>query len=131
MNCPVCKNPLVILEFNQVEIDHCTSCEGIWLDEGELGLFLNEEKELAREVQTLLVVKKSKEKPVKCPICKMKMEKVKHDDLNIVIDKCVRNHGLWFDKGELNLILDSADNQYKIAALFKSFFSKNINLINQ
>ena len=36
MNCPACKNSMVILELNQVEIDYCTACKGIWLDSGEL-----------------------------------------------------------------------------------------------
>lgn len=122
MNCPACKNPLIILELNKVEIDHCSSCEGIWLDEGELALFLNDENELARIVQDLKVEKKVNEKKVKCPICKKKMEKVRHNDLNILVDKCVRNHGLWFDKGELNTILSSTSSKSKIANMFKSFF---------
>ena len=41
MDCPVCKNePMIVLELNDVEIDYCLSCKGIWLDTGELELLL-------------------------------------------------------------------------------------------
>ena len=38
MQCPVCNEAMIVLEYEQVEIDHCTSCKGIWLDAGELEL---------------------------------------------------------------------------------------------
>ncbi len=40
MNCPVCKEPMIVLELDEVEIDHCISCGGIWLDAGELELLI-------------------------------------------------------------------------------------------
>jgi Zn-finger nucleic acid-binding protein len=37
MQCPVCKDPqLVISERQGIEIDYCPSCRGVWLDRGEL-----------------------------------------------------------------------------------------------
>lgn len=36
MNCPVCKNAMIVLELREVEIDYCLVCKGIWLDKGEL-----------------------------------------------------------------------------------------------
>jgi uncharacterized protein len=36
MNCPVCNTELRIAERQGIEIDHCPSCRGIWLDRGEL-----------------------------------------------------------------------------------------------
>lgn len=37
MQCPVCKEPqLVISERQGIEIDYCPSCRGVWLDRGEL-----------------------------------------------------------------------------------------------
>ena len=34
--CPVCKEPMLVLELDTVEIDHCARCGGTWLDAGEL-----------------------------------------------------------------------------------------------
>jgi hypothetical protein len=31
MDCPVCKNAMITLELQDVEVDHCTMCGGIWL----------------------------------------------------------------------------------------------------
>ena len=45
MKCPVCKEPTIVLELDEIEIDYCTSCGGIWLDAGELDLLIEDEKE--------------------------------------------------------------------------------------
>ena len=56
MDCPVCKNSaMIVLELDEVEVDYCTECEGIWLDEGELELLLGDEaraKEVIQSFQT-------------------------------------------------------------------------------
>jgi Zn-finger nucleic acid-binding protein len=34
--CPVCKVDLVMTERQNIEIEYCPKCRGIWLDRGEL-----------------------------------------------------------------------------------------------
>ncbi len=34
--CPKCGDKLIIRLINEVEIDECPSCHGMWLDKGEL-----------------------------------------------------------------------------------------------
>lgn len=41
MKCPNCNETLVMTERNQIEIDYCPSCRGVWLDKGELDKMLN------------------------------------------------------------------------------------------
>ena len=36
MNCPVDNTTLVMSERQEVEIDYCPQCRGVWLDRGEL-----------------------------------------------------------------------------------------------
>jgi len=36
MHCPKCGHVLTELEFKGVKIDRCLSCQGVWLDAGEL-----------------------------------------------------------------------------------------------
>lgn len=36
MKCPNCSQLLLITERQNVEIDYCPSCRGVWLDRGEL-----------------------------------------------------------------------------------------------
>lgn len=46
MQCPVCKDVnLVMTERQNIEIDYCPQCRGIWLDRGEL------DKIIARSTQ--------------------------------------------------------------------------------
>lgn len=36
MNCPICNETLLMTNRQEVEIDYCPECRGIWLDRGEL-----------------------------------------------------------------------------------------------
>lgn len=36
MLCPTCKTELVMSERQNIEIDYCPDCRGVWLDRGEL-----------------------------------------------------------------------------------------------
>jgi Zn-finger nucleic acid-binding protein len=36
MKCPVCDVPLVMTERQNIEVDYCPKCRGVWLDRGEL-----------------------------------------------------------------------------------------------
>ncbi|MBK7228714.1 MAG: zf-TFIIB domain-containing protein [Ignavibacteriales bacterium] len=124
MNCPACKNPMIILELNQVEIDYCNSCKGIWLDSGELELiFSNSDQKSVSES----FISKSDHQEVgrRCPNCKKKMEKVEFENSGIILDRCSNNHGLWFDNGELkSLLKTSADSNNKMIDLLKEMFGE-------
>lgn len=40
MKCPNCSETLLMTHRNNIEIDYCPSCRGIWLDKGELDKLL-------------------------------------------------------------------------------------------
>lgn len=40
MKCPNCNETLLMTERNQIEIDYCPACRGVWLDKGELDKML-------------------------------------------------------------------------------------------
>jgi len=42
---------------------------------------------------------------MKCPVCKVTTTAVEHD--KIELDYCHICHGIWFDRGELELLLDT------------------------
>jgi hypothetical protein len=131
MDCPVCKHPLVILELNNVEIDHCTQCEGIWLDGDELEILLEDSEAKHHLLSTFTVDNSNSEKPLKCPICRKKMDKVLcGDDKSVLIDQCKNHHGLWFDRGELESLLElgSFDKHNKVLTLIKEMFGHKLNI---
>lgn len=125
MNCPVCKTPMIVLELDQVETDYCTECRGIWLDSGELELLL-EDAAKAREVLRSFTPANANETPRKCPICLKKMEKVQvgDSDKGVLIDRCTKSHGLWFDAGELEGVLKMGhfDDDGKVPRLLGDLF---------
>ena len=105
MNCPVCKEAMIVLELNDVEIDYCYSCGGIWLDSGELDILLGSAQNRDNLLNSFEEIK-SKEKKKKCPICSKKMLKIQAGtDEKVLLDKCKKNHGIWFDLGELEQVL--------------------------
>ena len=127
MNCPRCKNPMIVLELAEVEIDYCDECGGIWLDQGELELLLEESEEKDKLLNSFVSAENVSEEKIKCPICSRKMEKVFiGEETKILIDECKNLHGLWFDKGELldavkSGVKDPAKN--KMIKLIKEMFS--------
>jgi uncharacterized protein len=40
LKCPRCNTPLTEREFQNVKLDACTKCKGVWFDAGELELVL-------------------------------------------------------------------------------------------
>ncbi|MFC1736917.1 zf-TFIIB domain-containing protein [Candidatus Hydrogenedentota bacterium] len=106
MQCPVCKEPMIILEYEQVEVDYCIDCGGIWLDAGELELLFGDDGECEKFMKAGGSVGATKEKPRRCPICGKKMGKsVTGGEEPVTYDDCPKGHGFWFDKGELQEIL--------------------------
>ena len=126
MDCPVCKNAMIALELAEVEIDHCTDCGGIWLDAGELELLLGNPEQARGLLNSFKIDSQSAETVRKCPICLKKMQKIVVGTSKpaLLIDKFRKNDGLWFDKGELQQILKTAqlDKETKIQKLLADMF---------
>src|SRR4030042_287543 len=126
MDCPVCTNAMITLELENVEIDYCTDCGGIWLDAGELELLLGEPEKARNLINSFKVNSQCSEGIRKCPICDRKMQKIVVGDSTpvLLIDKCRKGDGLWFDRGELNEIFrrTKLDNENKIQMLLTDMF---------
>ena len=129
MDCPDCKNAMITLELEGVEIDYCTNCGGIWLDTGELELLLNDPGKAKILLDSFRIDSSSTERLKKCPICDKKMQKIVVGSSKpvLLIDKCRRGDGLWFDKGELQDIVVRAelDEDNKIQTLLNDIFGLN------
>lgn len=104
MICPACNEVMIVVEYKKIELDVCTSCDGIWFDQNELELLLGTYNIKLEGLGTKLG--KSSEIHRRCPHCNAKMEKRAIGPANVTIDACPKNHGLWFDKGELEQIIN-------------------------
>jgi len=119
---------MITLELADVEIDHCVWCGGIWLDNGELELFLDGPEQAERLLRSFRPDDATTEQPRTCPICDKRMFKilVGQEDPPVRIDRCRRNHGLWFDRGELENVLrrGQLDPENRILRLLADMFGK-------
>ena len=130
MDCPVCQTAMIVLELDEVEIDYCTDCRGIWLDSGELELLLGTAAESKAVLQSFSPAE-TREAARKCPICLKKMEKVLVGGKGKpeLIDRCKKEHGLWFDAGELENVLKMGhfDHEGKVPRLLSELFCSDSN----
>lgn len=114
MKCPVCESPLVVVEREEIELDWCISCLGLWFDEGELEL-LGEKAGRILDVEDLgrqggRVVRTGTRR---CPRCPDRMEQFSlpaSGSEEIIVDRC-KNHGFWLDRGELGAIMSRLERR--------------------
>jgi Zn-finger nucleic acid-binding protein len=45
LQCPKCDGKLVETDYDNVKIDVCNKCTGVWLDAGELAQLVDKDKE--------------------------------------------------------------------------------------
>ena len=110
MICPTCKNDMIVVEHENIELDFCINCQGVWFDSGELELLLESvgldspDSFLSNVLNSIEVV--SSEKKRKCPICRQKMKKtIIGQQPEVLIDVCWQGDGLWFDGGEVGQLI--------------------------
>ncbi len=109
---------MLVLEIDQIEIDYCAICGGVWLDSGELELLIDKPGQRDSFFDSIRTADDCSEPLIRCPLCRKKMQKIKvagQDD--IILDKCSKNHGLWLNKGELESVLTKAGNMPKSPAM--------------
>jgi len=110
MKCPACSEMMIVVEHENIELDYCTSCSGVWFDAGELALLLEgmllEGSSLSLDSILTSPEARSAEKKRRCPICGTKMKKATVGrDPEVLIDACPRGDGLWFDSGEVGQLI--------------------------
>jgi hypothetical protein len=110
MICPVCKNDMIDVEHERIELDYCTNCHGVWFDAEELELLLEsmgvENHGLDLDNIWHSPETETEEKKRKCSICGQKMKKAAiGKEPEVLIDVCPQGDGLWFDGGEVGHLI--------------------------
>jgi Zn-finger nucleic acid-binding protein len=99
MKCPKCDGELVSSKFEDVEIDRCRGCKGLWFDAFE-------HEELTRREGSQAIDREGPAKAVAggsklCPRCSVKMiDMVVAAQPHIKYESCGVCHGVFFDAGE-------------------------------
>jgi Zn-finger nucleic acid-binding protein len=110
MICPVCKKDMIVVEYNNIELDYCNDCHGVWFDSTELELLLQSMNLDSRNLLLNDILQSpeavTQEKKRRCPICRRKMKKTTiGESPGVLVDVCLQGHGLWFDGGEVAQLL--------------------------
>jgi len=102
------------MEYENVEIDVCDECGGVWLDTGELETILGTGSDSAPPSHP---TKNAKGEDLRdCPVCVSKLAKDKYGTSEIIVDRCPHGDGVFLDKGELEAIQQHCANQSDTSA---------------
>jgi Zn-finger nucleic acid-binding protein len=134
--CPECNEPLVIYELDGVEVDHCLTCRGTWLDAGELERLTEiagiESGRLSRALRHARSKRKGKRR---CPLCRRTLEliDVAHagDERPLELDRCPLGQGYWLHRGETLAVIsrfaEAGDVEERaVARLFSKLYRSEL-----
>src|SRR3954463_7370875 len=103
MNCPKCKAAMAKVEFEGVQVDRCTLCDGIWFD----ALEKEQLRDTPRAAEAIDVGRapadaSSSKRPLLCPVCKTLMipMTVHGGPAGLVYESCTVCFGAFLDAGE-------------------------------
>lgn len=114
--CPHCNITLQTIELKMGEalyIERCNECFGLFFDPGEIDILLNSTVTSVDNVNLKHIQNINKDryqskkvKYIKCPECRMMMNRVNFGYRSgVVIDQC-RKHGIWLDNGEITHLME-------------------------
>ncbi|HET9484779.1 MAG TPA: zf-TFIIB domain-containing protein [Xanthomonadales bacterium] len=111
--CPRCESePLGARRVEDLVVDECLACHGLFMDQTALKRIVTERKQARAEALLGAIPKiaaadrRGGKLYVKCPVCKTLMNRrLFAAGSGVIIDVC-RDHGVYFDEGELPKIIE-------------------------
>lgn len=113
--CPRCRVKLQALRIGKVNIRECERCGGFWSDGSTFETICSNKEHQASVLgfsnsYVHSDPSQSTISYVPCPDCKQLMNRSNFArSSGVIVDMC-RQHGVWFDAGELPKIIDFIDN---------------------
>ena len=128
--CPACRKPMIAMELEGIEIDHCLDCGGTWLDAGEIEAITERAGVNAdRLADTVKQAKAGERGRRRCPRCRRRMRIIRLDEpAGLELDRCPLEHGLWFDQGEMRSLISAAaeDKEGAVALFFADLYRSEL-----
>jgi len=109
LSCPRCKERLLSHIVSGCRLESCGKCGGVWIDHESLEQIYEGKEEkaavgrMAFPHQRVEKARSSNRKItyIPCPVCQARMNRQNFAKLSgVVLDVC-REHGTWFDAGEI------------------------------
>ncbi len=109
----------------EIKLDQCFVCNGVWFDAGELEKYLAEKVTILDSPAIDYKLRKEQNAKIgKCPRCGVDMVKKKAPkDPSVTIDSCEQCKGIWLDNTEIDR-LEKANvgfTQKNVLALVRLF----------
>ncbi len=110
--CPRCKQPMILLELDAIEIDHCLDCLGTWLDAGEIESICDRAGGDVDAVgRAIAQARRGDKVKIRCPRCNRRLRALHFDEpAALELDACPREHGFWFDRGEMRSLIEAHED---------------------
>jgi len=128
MNCPICKKKLQTILFNNVEVDYCNDCLGLWFEKDELRWAKDNKDKDLRWLDVDLWKDQKNFKVAKgirlCPECRMPLYEIHYGDSQVIVDFCRLCGGLWLDRAEFKKIIEWLKNKANYEIMHN--YSKNL-----
>ncbi len=106
MNCPRCDTPLIEVTVDEVVLDRCEECGGLWFDFALLERVLNRESRALRSLSPKGASERPETwEPPDCPRCADKLIKMRAKHEPIVYYGCLTCYGRWLDGTEMDRIV--------------------------
>jgi Zn-finger nucleic acid-binding protein len=112
MKCPRCNVDLVIEHHRGIQVDHCPSCNGRWLDHHELDE-LEATVPSTPEQRRATIRYAKRESELACPKCGKTMSAFNYRAYNLELDTCDDKHGFWLDAGEEGRVRDIIEERIR------------------
>jgi Zn-finger nucleic acid-binding protein len=103
MRCPKCRSDMEQIMIDDTEVDRCSSCHGLWFDDGELRKLRTKEAAAVLDIGDATTGKQQNEiEHYRCPRCAGPMNRlVDPAQPHIWFEQCGSCRGSFFDAGEL------------------------------
>jgi membrane associated rhomboid family serine protease/Zn-finger nucleic acid-binding protein len=114
MKCPNCQLQSKEIELTQkivsenLVIDYCPQCNGVWLGQAELSQFVKRIEEYINGLELKEILNRKPQQVTSqsltkdCPVCSAPLKTFNYAyDSNIFLDRCPSCNGIWADSGEI------------------------------
>ena len=111
MQCPRDGTALIEEHVHGIEVDHCPSCNGRWLDHHELDELESTRADEDERRGTIRYAERDSE--LNCPVCDEQMAAFNYRAYDLELDTCHNEHGFWLDAGEDGRVRDIIDERVR------------------
>ena len=111
MQCPRDGAELIVEHLHGIEVDHCATCNGRWLDHHELDDL--EATKADEAVRRGTIRYSERDSDLSCPVCGEQMAAFNYRAYDLELDTCRSEHGFWLDAGEEGRVRDIIDERVR------------------